>query len=81
MESFLQAKQMMIDGLETDIYITKDGELVLSHHKTDPGFVELWHPVKMEPIIVNLSKTSVEELQELMLMDKKQKVVLLKEFL
>lgn len=81
MESFKMAAKMKLEGIETDIYMTKDEQLVLIHRNRDFNQVAFWNSTRGEEIVVSIHDYTLKELQEFDLLDKKQKIVTLQEFL
>lgn len=55
LESFLIAKEEGIDGIETDLWLTKDNVIMISHGHNEQGLEMMWDPEanKMVPIIIN----------------------------
>lgn len=60
MEAFMNARQMKLDGLETDIYMTKDEVLILAHHKVELGILEMWDGETEQSIFVNVNDVTFE---------------------
>lgn len=71
MESFKIAQSLKLNGIETDIYITKDEYLILGHENQNPDELTLWHPFRKEEVAVKVQEHTLEELMEYYLIDKK----------
>lgn len=72
---------MNLDGIETDIYITKDSEIILGHHRSTKFEIPFWDTNRNEEVMLNVLDHTLEELHKYCLMDKKTKIPTLKEFL
>lgn len=81
MEAFQQAITMGLEGIETDIYITNDQELVLAHYKGDHFDLHFWDELTQKEIVLDPRENTLAHLKQFTLLDKKQKIVELRELL
>ena len=79
LESFLVAFEEGIDGIETDLWLTKDNVVVIAHGHNEEGIEMMWDPEanKMVPIIIN--KENYTRISKLTFMDKKTPMATLRQ--
>lgn len=81
LEGFHKAFQENLDGIETDLWMTKDNVVIISHGINEEGLEMMWDPIKKKFVHMIITKDIFSNIAHLKYPDKKTSVLTLEKLL